>query len=542
MKRVVILAATLAVIAPAASSQIVQTSSALPPNRHAVAAPATPAPVRPGIVETTAAPGFGDYAYDGSGNIIQAGPRTYLYDKLGRLSSVTNGTVTENAYTYDRHGNLLTITTTSVNASNVTSTDTTRLGVNPKTNRIDQNSTNGVPNTMVAIYDAYGNITYSPTGTFVYDQFNMPKESTVGGLRTLYLYSASDERIASIHPSYVKEFWTIRDPGGRVLRRMDRTSGTWSWSQDYIYGAGRLIAAEIPGPAKTLHYHADHLGTPRLITGNAGVQVGRHDYYPFGLEIASGTNDGERLQFTGHERDAATLDYMHARYYDGSMGRFLSVDPTGFWDLQHGSDEDRAKFRHYLRHPQRWNRYAYVSNNPINKIDPDGREEHFYLERLFREQHMVGAGTMTEEQYWARRRSEGYGGLIGTGGAGGWLLGVRAVTAGVSVYQAWRAASAAATTIKLIEKVSSGDARIFRAAMNYARGTANTFMSNLTALSRAVEHVVGPQGRITQIGTINGQAVWGSARTGFGIVDIDGVTNIVQMIGDDKYRLIGTLR
>jgi RHS repeat-associated protein len=68
------------------------------------------------------------------------------------------------------------------------------------------------------------------------------------------------------------------------------------------------------------------------------------------------------LQFTGHERDfgsdgARTLDYMHARYYSSSMGRFLSVDPV----LGDASA------------PQSWNRYSYVRNNPINRTDPDGR-------------------------------------------------------------------------------------------------------------------------------------------------------------------------
>jgi hypothetical protein len=40
-------------------------------------------------------------------------------------------------------------------------------------------------------------------------------------------------------------------------------------------------------------------------------------------------------------------------------GRFLSVDPT--W-----SSAD-------LGRPQSWNRYSYVTNDPINRFDPDGR-------------------------------------------------------------------------------------------------------------------------------------------------------------------------
>jgi RHS repeat-associated protein len=75
------------------------------------------------------------------------------------------------------------------------------------------------------------------------------------------------------------------------------------------------------------------------------------------------------MQFTGHERDAHGvlnvdnddyLDYMHARYYDPNGGRFLSVDPV-------------LALRRAMHNPQGWNRYSYVQNNPINRIDPDGR-------------------------------------------------------------------------------------------------------------------------------------------------------------------------
>ena len=47
------------------------------------------------------------------------------------------------------------------------------------------------------------------------------------------------------------------------------------------------------------------------------------------------------------------LYYMRARYYDPSVGRFISEDPLGFG----GGDV---------------NLYAYVQNNPVNEVDPDG--------------------------------------------------------------------------------------------------------------------------------------------------------------------------
>jgi RHS repeat-associated protein len=67
---------------------------------------------------------------------------------------------------------------------------------------------------------------------------------------------------------------------------------------------------------------------------------------------------------TGKERDAESgNDYFGARYYASTMGRFLSPDwaaapmPVPF-----------AK----LNNPQTLNLYAYVGNNPLNGIDPDG--------------------------------------------------------------------------------------------------------------------------------------------------------------------------
>jgi RHS repeat-associated protein len=500
----------------------------------------------PASTAVAAAWKLGDYLYDGSGNVRKIGTEFFAYDtdhrlvvsaETGQAPAVTH----EQTYAYDSFGNLTAITTAGAGQ--------TTLGVNTATNGLSTVTAAGGASVSPQ-YDDAGNMVGYGTATYAYDALNRMTKSVVDGATRHYAYSPSDERIATFEGTAggTRSDWTIRDQAGQVLRRYSReTTGEWKWHEDYIYRGSQMLAAEVLDTARTRHFHLDHLGTPRLITGNGGAELSRYNYHPFGVEIAATSTSAtgaarEKKQFTGHERDAESLDYMHARFYAPYMGRFLSVDPNAFWELQGGSEENRAKFRSYLRHPQRWNRYAYVSNNPINKIDPDGREENFYMEQLFREQQMVGEGKMTEDQYWARRRSEGYGAWIGTAGAGGWLLGARAVSMGITAYQTWRTASAAAAAIKIIEQTSRGDARVFQTAMNFARGTGNTFMNNLTALSRAVEQVVGPQGRITQIGQIGDQAVWGSARTGYGITVINGVTKIVQMIGDNKYRIIGNFR
>ena len=72
------------------------------------------------------------------------------------------------------------------------------------------------------------------------------------------------------------------------------------------------------------------------------------------MSADAGFVSSERVQKNGTE-----LDYMYARYYGPeNLFRFLSVDPIL------GSAKPNL--------PQSWNRSAYVLNNPILMIDPDG--------------------------------------------------------------------------------------------------------------------------------------------------------------------------
>jgi RHS repeat-associated protein len=67
-----------------------------------------------------------------------------------------------------------------------------------------------------------------------------------------------------------------------------------------------------------------------------------------------------RCRYTGKERDAESgLDYMDARYYGSTMGRFMSPDPV-FATVNR------------LLDPQQWNMYSYGRNNPLSNSDPTG--------------------------------------------------------------------------------------------------------------------------------------------------------------------------
>ncbi len=333
----------------------------------------------------------GQYLYDGAGNIIAIGSNTYVYDGVNRLVKGTARTATYGnmqCFSYDAFGNMrqaataLQIVPTCADITTIAGT-TTVAGVNPANNRIDVVSPAGVPagaKIEYGTFDDTGNqISSDGLTQYRYDSMHRIEElTTPAQLRDeTYLYDGSDDRVSILKfvgGNLVAINQTLRDTDGKVLREISQlpsgSGWTWQWLKDYVYRDSSLLAAVSAAPGNTtstVHFHLDHLGSPRLITSDTGLRLAQHTYMPFGEEAAGSDRDFERMRFTGAERDddstggSASLDYMHARFYRSALGRFLSVDPvlgTAKWPR-----------------PQSWNRYAYVRNNPVVRIDPDGRAD-----------------------------------------------------------------------------------------------------------------------------------------------------------------------
>jgi RHS repeat-associated protein len=242
--------------------------------------------------------------------------------------------------------------------------------IQPLTNRYDGYS-----------YNEAGAVLSDGSYTFTYDALDQPLSKIYNNnnaTQEYYIYTPNDERIGV--QSHGWWWWSIRDESGKVLRQYKSSATNPStpalWVEDFIWRDGLLLGSQRPTEmGGRRHFHLDHLGSPRLITSDSGQMVSYHDYYPFGDEKSSIWQEGpsaggfdreEPMKFTGHERDYASgmgaedgraVDYMHARYYSATAGRFLSVDPM-LGDS-------------YV--PQSWNRYAYVRNNSMLFNDPTGR-------------------------------------------------------------------------------------------------------------------------------------------------------------------------
>ena len=157
------------------------------------------------------------------------------------------------------------------------------------------------------------------------------------------------------------------DAGGARVKKTSGATATYTFFAHYEeevtsgvttaishYSLGSLRIAVKRG-STLYHLHGDHLGSTSLTTSGSVVEASR-TYYPYGAErAASGTLQTDRT-FTGQKSDATGLLYYNARYYDPSLGTFISPDSLV---------PDAGMVVDY-------NRFLYARENPLKYSDPTG--------------------------------------------------------------------------------------------------------------------------------------------------------------------------
>ncbi len=275
----------------------------------------------------------------------------YTYDNAARVTDIVSSTnlLLNMHFTYDDLNRLMTVTGQQSqtfdynNIGNITSNS--QVGSYSYNDPLHKQAVTAA-GTNSYTYDANGNMlaaTVSVNKTFVWNNNNKLESVTVGEDTTIYLYDHAGKRIEKSGPSGItKYFGALAELKDGVLIK-------------YYYAGPILVAKKDSGG--TYWYHSDHLGSTRLITDINGAEANTYDYAAYGETVnETGSVENER-GFTGHVNDPDTgLIYMGARYYDATLGRFISADTVV---------PDPAN-------PQALNRYSYVLNNPINNTDPTG--------------------------------------------------------------------------------------------------------------------------------------------------------------------------
>jgi RHS repeat-associated protein len=278
------------------------------------------------------------YSYDYAGNRtsktndLNGITSNYGYDAIYELLQVTQGGSTTESYAYDAVGNRLSssgVPSYSYNSSN----------------ELTSNSSGSYT------YDADGNTLSDPSGkSYSWDFENRLTQAVVPGTNggtTTFRYDPFGRRIQKSGPlgttNYLYDGMNSVeevDSSGNILARYARTKNVDEPLSELRSGT-------------TSYYQQDGLGSVTSLSNSAGALSNTYTYDNYGRVISSTGSLTNPFQYTGREFDSETgLLFNRARYFDPSVGRFLSEDP--------------------IRFMAGLNFYPYTRNNPVIRTDPSG--------------------------------------------------------------------------------------------------------------------------------------------------------------------------
>jgi RHS repeat-associated protein len=268
------------------------------------------------------------------------GTTSYTYDDLYRLTGVSypTGTPASVSYTYDPMGNRLSMTQDGV-ATTYSYDAADRL----------QSTTTGVVTTSYT-WDNNGQMLTKGIQTFSWDAWGRMSALNNGGTSASYSYNGDGVRVGRTINSTATSYLQDLAAGLPVVLSETTAASTLR----YVYGADLVAQVDGSTPA---YYHADGLGSTRVMTNSSGTATDQYGYDVFGASRSHTGSSTNAFTYTGEQVDPeGGLVFLRARYYDPVVGRFISKD----------------SFPGMVKKPLTINRYVYTHNNPINLIDPKG--------------------------------------------------------------------------------------------------------------------------------------------------------------------------
>ncbi len=318
------------------------------------------------------------FSYDGVGNVTHEArsngtDSTFGYDANGRIIQINHkkgsDSFAQMTYARDKAGNTTGETRTlpllsSLSARSIYST------VNDA-NQITKWGSD------CYTYDPDGNLA-SATGTrafsATYDHENRLTSISRNGITTTYSYDGRGNRTKAVTGSTVSNYHY-----DHLDRLLFESNGSGQVVAYYIHG-GEWIGA-MGYATHNYFYHFDKTGNTVALSDEAGNVNSAYVYEPFGkISSQSGSipNPFTYVGAYGVMDEGDGLFFMKSRHYDAEGGKFLQKDPIG---IVGGV-----------------NLYAYVRNNPVDRVDPAGLLE-TVADMLIR--RMNGAGT-EEIMEWDR--------------------------------------------------------------------------------------------------------------------------------------------
>lgn len=208
------------------------------------------------------------------------------------------------------------------------------------------------------------NQSLSENQSILYNHYNKVLNIIQNNKELNIVYGLDENRIntnVKVNSSVVYDAYYINSANMEIVNGNENT---------YIYAGNQPVAIFNSTTSNLYYLHLDVMGSLTTITDISGNVVERRNYDPWGrprnpntLEYSlnnpfgSNTTLSTLRGFTFHEHlDWFDLINMNGRMFDTHLSQFLNADP----------------FITDYTNSQTYNRYCYVSNNPLKYTDPTG--------------------------------------------------------------------------------------------------------------------------------------------------------------------------
>lgn len=294
----------------------------------------------------------------------------FIHDELMRLKHRTQGTQAQETFEYDLKGNLTRTPDLGrlyyerPQPHQVSRTDDGRSFAYLDGNQVSRYGSAVKHGEQHISYTAFDLPVSVDSGVVLVDPADPASAKPIE--KVAFRYDAGNRRIGKVTmpgTCTASDCWTSRVLyAGDLYRQTETRGGPTEYHARVPTPDGLVIEASLEpeGVHKFSFLQTDYLGSVVSVADEDGTRIGTTAAYsPFGAV----TNPQDSWSgFTSHESDTDLgLINMRGRMYDPAIGRFLTADPL-------------VK---NVQNSQNWNRYSYVSNSPLNAIDPSGFGENW---------------------------------------------------------------------------------------------------------------------------------------------------------------------
>ncbi|NQX64626.1 EndoU domain-containing protein [Paenibacillus alba] len=193
----------------------------------------------------------------------------------------------------------------------------------------------------------------SPDSTYTYDKRNrLTNVTTKNGRNVVYKYNGDGVLWERTENGQSTRYY---NRGSNVIAEGNVINGVATLKARYIRGNG-LVARE-DSAGKAYYVQNGHGDVVNLMDSTGLTKINSYQYDIWGNIVSQQENVPQLFKYSGEMFDDATsLQYLRARWYDPSMGRFVNED----------------SYEGQIDNPLSLNLYTYVENNPLTQTDPTG--------------------------------------------------------------------------------------------------------------------------------------------------------------------------